>query len=167
MQNICAHAQNQGYKIFIYGATEEVNKGAVKKLQDRFPSIDIVGHCHGYWPENKMDQLLQQINDSGAQILFLALGSPRQEQWIAHYRDQLNTVRVCQGIGGTLDVINGNVKRAPDLYCRLGLEWLYRLIAEPKRIIRQRVLPLFIVQVLGEKIKYIFNGKVPGKIGES
>jgi N-acetylglucosaminyldiphosphoundecaprenol N-acetyl-beta-D-mannosaminyltransferase len=165
MQNVCLLAQKYGYKIYIYGAKELVNKGAVKKLRDRLPGIKIVGHCHGYWPENNMDQLVRQINESGAQILFLALGSPKQERWIARYRSKLNNVKVCQGIGGTLDVINGNIKRAPDLFCHLGIEWLYRLIVEPKRIKRQKVLPLFTAQILGVKIRSILTGKNPGKVG--
>jgi N-acetylglucosaminyldiphosphoundecaprenol N-acetyl-beta-D-mannosaminyltransferase len=153
MQHICKLSLKNDYKIFIYGAHEKVNNGAVKKLRETLPGINIVGNCHGFLPEDKMDNLVRQIVDSGAQILFLALGSPKQEQWITQYRDQLSSVKVCQGIGGTLDVINGNVKRAPNIFCRLGLEWLYRLIADPKRIKRQRILPLFAAQVVLEKVR--------------
>ena len=99
-----------------------------------------------------MDTLIQAINDSGAQILFLALGSPRQEMWYQKYHQQLTSVRVCQGIGGTLDTIAGTVKRAPKLFCRLGLEWLYRLLREPRRIARQKNLPIFAYRVLRERI---------------
>jgi len=90
-----------------------------------------------------MPELIKLINGSHAEILFLALGSPKQEKWFATYKDMLKHVRVCQGFGGTLDVIAGNVKRAPVIWQKLGLEWLYRLISEPKRIKRQWVLPLF------------------------
>jgi N-acetylglucosaminyldiphosphoundecaprenol N-acetyl-beta-D-mannosaminyltransferase len=161
MQNICDHSQNKGYKIFIYGAKEVVNEGAVKVLKERLPKLKIVGNCHGYWPDDKMVELVEKINSSGAQILFLALGSPKQEQWITQYRHQLKNIRVCQGIGGTLDVINGNVKRAPDIFCRLGLEWLYRLLEEPKRIKRQKVLPMFALQALIHKVKLIIKRKEP------
>ena len=161
MHNICAHAQEHGYNIFIYGAKEEVNTGAVNKLTHLYPDLKIVGHCHGYWPDENMDQLVNQINNSNAQILFLALGSPKQEQWIEKYRSQLTTVRVCQGIGGTLDVVYGNVKRAPQFFCRYGLEWLYRLSTEPKRITRQWVLPLFAAQLFSLKIKSALTGKAP------
>ncbi len=159
MINICDHAQLKGYTVYIYGGTEEVNNGAVLKLSQIFPHLKIVGHCHGYWPDEHMDELIKRINDSAAQILFLALGSPKQEQWIERYRKQLTTVRVCQGIGGTLDVIYGNVRRAPAFFCRYGLEWLYRLISEPRRINRQWVLPLFAAQIFGMKIKSAFIGK--------
>ncbi len=151
MQDICALSAKQGYKIFIYGAKEEVNLKATKTLQKRLPDLQIVGRCNGYLPEEKMNELVEQINNSGAQILFLALGSPKQEKWFSTYHQDLKNIRVCQGIGGTLDVITGNVKRAPDLFCRFGLEWFYRLLAEPNRIKRQRVLPLFAFQVFIEK----------------
>jgi N-acetylglucosaminyldiphosphoundecaprenol N-acetyl-beta-D-mannosaminyltransferase len=152
MQEICGLAEKMGYRIFIYGAREEVNQEAVRILRQRFPDIRIVGNVNGYWPAEKMDELVDRINESGAQILFLALGSPKQEEWFARYRDRLKTVRLCQGIGGTLDVITGNVERAPALFCKLGLEWFYRLLTEPRRIKRQVVLPIFALQVLGARL---------------
>jgi N-acetylglucosaminyldiphosphoundecaprenol N-acetyl-beta-D-mannosaminyltransferase len=152
MQNTCGLAAEKGYKIFIYGAKEEINKAAVDELKQRHPEIKIVGRTNGYLPEEKMDSLVDRINESGAQILYLALGSPRQEMWITKYQMCLQHVKVCQGIGGTLDVIAGNVKRAPAFYCAVGLEWLYRLMAEPKRIKRQRLLPLFAWRVFREKL---------------
>ncbi|MFT5726123.1 MAG: N-acetylglucosaminyldiphosphoundecaprenol N-acetyl-beta-D-mannosaminyltransferase [Desulforhopalus sp.] len=153
MQETCALAAEKNYRIFIYGAKEEVSSEAARILTHRLPALQIAGRCNGYWPEEKMDELVDKINASKAEILFLALGSPRQEKWFAQYAEKLEHVKVCQGIGGTLDVISGNVKRAPALFCNLGLEWLYRLLAEPKRLTRQRVLPIFVLQVLLEKIK--------------
>ena len=157
MQEICALSAQKGYKVFIYGAKEEVNREAVEILEQRLPGLQIVGRCNGYWPAEKMDELVERINDSGAEILFLALGSPRQEKWFAEHREKLKKVRVCQGIGGTLDVITGNVKRAPVVFCKLGLEWLYRLLAEPKRWRRQLVLPLFAWQVLVARVRMGFR----------
>ena len=154
MQNICALSAQKGYGIFIYGAKEVVNKGAVEALNRNYPGIRIVGRANGYLAEDAMPELVEQINDSGAQILFLALGSPKQEQWIARYRNQLTHIRVCQGIGGTLDVLTGNVIRAPQIFCRLGLEWFYRLMKEPKRLERQLVLPVFAWQVLMKKLRW-------------
>jgi len=157
MQNICAMSAVKGYKIFIYGAKEEVNLKAVEVLKQRHPSIQIVGRCNGYLPKDKMNSLIDEINASGAQILFMALGSPNQERWIAEYGDKLKHVRVCQGIGGTLDVIAGTVNRAPDIYCRLGLEWFYRLMEDPSRIRRQKVLPVFAALVVKEKVKMLLG----------
>ena len=95
-----------------------------------------------------MHQLVGRINDSGADILFLALGSPRQETWFAAHASELTSVKVCQGIGGTLDAITGSVKRAPEIWMRFSLEWLYRLLSDPKRLGRQKVLPIFAFRVL-------------------
>jgi N-acetylglucosaminyldiphosphoundecaprenol N-acetyl-beta-D-mannosaminyltransferase len=114
--------------------------------------LKIVGCQNGYLSDDKMDELIDRINKSKAQILFLALGSPKQELWIANNRDRLKHVRVCQGIGGTLDVLAGTVKRAPEFYCKTGLEWFYRLMEEPSRIKRQVKLPLFAAQVVMKKV---------------
>jgi N-acetylglucosaminyldiphosphoundecaprenol N-acetyl-beta-D-mannosaminyltransferase len=152
MQQICAMSEKKGFKVFLYGAKEEVSQAAMAELVSRHPDLKIVGRQNGYLPPEKNDELVNRINDSGAQIIFLALGSPKQENWIAQNRDRLTSVRVCQGIGGTLDVLAGTVKRAPEIYCKLGLEWLYRLLSEPSRIKRQLKLPLFAVQVLAAKL---------------
>lgn len=150
--NICREAVKEGYKIFFYGSKEEVNKAAVEKLRNIYPGIQIVGRSSGYVKENQMPSLVGEINGSGADILFVGLGSPKQEQWIQAYLPKLN-VKVCQGIGGTLDTITGNVKRAPIFFRWIGLEWLYRLIKEPKRIRRQIVLPIFALKLLKEKLR--------------
>jgi N-acetylglucosaminyldiphosphoundecaprenol N-acetyl-beta-D-mannosaminyltransferase len=160
MQNICELSARKGYKIFIYGAKDDVSKLAVEHLEKRFPDIRIVGRSDGYVPDEKMDELLERINESGAQILFLALGSPKQEQWISKYQSRLKNIRVCQGIGGTLDVLSGKVRRAPGVYCYLGLEWFYRLISEPKRLTRQKVLPMFAYQVFRQRFFNRLSGCV-------
>lgn len=151
MPNLCKMAADKGHKVFIYGAKEEVNKAAVDKLRLQYPSLQIVGRCNGYIDQDKMDELVDQINQSRANILFVALGSPKQEEWIQKYLPKLN-VAICQGIGGTLDTIARTVKRAPAVFCRFGLEWFYRLITEPKRIRRQIVLPVFAWRVIKEKL---------------
>ncbi|MFO7716188.1 WecB/TagA/CpsF family glycosyltransferase [Desulfosarcina sp.] len=148
MQEICRLAVEEDKSIFIYGARDDVNQAAVEQLRIRFPAIRIAGRSHGYVPEEQMAELVRSINDSGAAILFLALGSPRQEKWFAAHASELTTVKVCQGIGGTLDAITGSVKRAPDIWMQLSLEWLYRLLTDPRRIHRQRVLPIFALRVL-------------------
>lgn len=151
MQNICRLSADKGYRVFIYGAKEEVNAAAARNLMHRFPDLKIAGRQNGYLPLEETDSLVQRINASGAQILFLALGSPKQELWVAENRYRLEHVRVCQGIGGTLDVLAGDVKRAPKIFCDAGLEWFYRLMSEPARIRRQAKLPLFAAQVAMKK----------------
>jgi N-acetylglucosaminyldiphosphoundecaprenol N-acetyl-beta-D-mannosaminyltransferase len=148
---ICKTASLHGYRVYIYGSKEEVNKKAVEKLTDVYPGIKIVGRCNGYLGKDKIHELIERINNSEADILFVALGSPSQERWIQEYLPQLK-VKVCQGIGGTLDTITGDVKRAPLFFRKLGLEWFCRLITEPRRIRRQLVLPVFAVKVLKAKL---------------
>jgi len=94
--------------------------------------------------------LIRDINRSKADILFVALGSPRQEKWIMEHVQRLN-VKICQGIGGTLDVLAGEARRAPALFRKLPLEWLYRLMMEPRRIQRQLVIPRFLFKVITQK----------------
>lgn len=155
--DICKIAADGNYSVFIYGATENVNKKAVEELINRYPDLKIVGRANGYVKESEMLDLIDRINASKAEILFLALGSPKQEKWYATHKSRLHHVRVVQGIGGTLDTIAGTVKRAPKVWCELKLEWLYRLIMEPKRIKRQKVLPVFVGIVLITKFKLMIR----------
>ena len=98
-----------------------------------------------------MPKLVAEINESQADLLFIALGSPKQELWMTKYLPALN-VKICQGVGGTFDVIAGHVKRAPLVFRRIHLEWFYRLMAQPSRILRQKALPLFAFYVLRKRV---------------
>lgn len=158
MQEICKASGERNVRIFIYGAKEEVNAGAVEKLRQRHSDIQIVGRRNGYVREEEMDDLVREINDSGADIVFLALGSPRQERWMNDYGPKLNS-GACMGIGGTLDTITGTVKRAPVFMQKIHLEWFYRLIKQPSRIWRNRLVFLFGFKVLTAKFLRIFPSK--------
>jgi N-acetylglucosaminyldiphosphoundecaprenol N-acetyl-beta-D-mannosaminyltransferase len=147
MPKLCELAAGKGYGIFLFGSKEEVNREAAEKLIQRYPGLKIAGRANGYLTEEEMPGLVERINASGAAILFVALGSPRQEQWIQKWLPRLN-VAICQGIGGTLDTIVGTVKRAPPIFCRFGLEWFYRLVSDPRRARRQIVLPVFAWKVI-------------------
>ena len=145
---LCELAEKEKYKIFIYGAKEEVLTKAIKNLLSKFPNLIVAGYQHGY--EKDEDKIINKINKSKANILFVALGSPKQENFIYNYIDQLD-INVFQGIGGSLDVVSGNIQRAPKIMQDLGLEWLFRLYKEPKRIFRQLKLFEFIGLVLFSK----------------
>lgn len=147
----CERAQARGYRVFLYGASPEVNAVARAVLQERYPGLLIVGNRHGYIPQNEMAELIGEINASAADILFVALGSPRQEFWMSTYLPALK-VKVCQGVGGTFDVIAGTVRRAPPRWRDLNLEWAYRLLSEPRRLTRQVALPKFAWQVLAARL---------------
>jgi len=155
MHRICEMAARLKLGVFIYGAPEEVNRKAAERLKIAYPGLDIVGRSHGYLREETMGELVDRINLSGAEILFLALGSPKQEEWYAAHCRELYNIKICQGIGGTLDTIAGNVRRAPRIWQRCNVEWLYRLLQNPSRIKRQKVLPLFALKVLFLKLHTI------------
>ncbi len=126
MPAICAAAARKHYRIFMFGASREVNLKASEVLRERYPGIQIVGNHHGYVSETDSEHLIDDINEANADLLFVALGSPRQERWINACLPKLN-VKVCQGVGGTFDVIAGNVNRAPSAFRKANLEWFYRL----------------------------------------
>lgn len=151
MPRLCELAAQKGHKVYLFGANPKVNSRAVQRLLERYPGLQIVGHQHGYVNDVDMPELIERINASEAQMLFVALGSPRQEMWIEHYAPHLN-VKIFQGVGGTFDVIAGTVKRAPWLFRTAHLEWFYRLMAQPKRLLRQTALPKFVYQVLLRKV---------------
>jgi N-acetylglucosaminyldiphosphoundecaprenol N-acetyl-beta-D-mannosaminyltransferase len=122
-------------------------------LRKRYPGIQIVGRENGFVAKEDMPKLVEKINASQAQILFVAMGSPRQERWLADWSGQLKTVKISQGIGGTLDTIVGKVKRAPLAWQKCGLEWLYRLLKQPSRAGRQVNLLIFMWEVFIAKFK--------------
>ena len=145
MEMLCEESNLKGYKIFLYGAKKEVIKEAKHKLEEKYKNIKIVGTIDGYEKDN--DKIIKAINKSKADIIFVALGSPKQENWIVANKDKV-CVKIFQGEGGSFDVISGNIKRAPKWMQNLGLEWLYRLIKEPKRIFRQIKLVKFLGLVI-------------------
>ncbi|MCC5958835.1 MAG: WecB/TagA/CpsF family glycosyltransferase [Ectothiorhodospiraceae bacterium] len=152
MPELCALAAEDRHPVFLYGAKPEIVTKAARLLQQRYPGLEIAGTQHGYLESERMPELIEAINASGARMLFVGLGSPRQELWMVRYRDVLTGVRVCQGVGGTFDALCGHPRRAPALMRRMNLEWLYRLVTQPSRLHRQSALPLFAVRVLQDAL---------------
>ncbi|MBO8156680.1 MAG: WecB/TagA/CpsF family glycosyltransferase [Bacillaceae bacterium] len=144
MMRIIKEAANQQKSIFLYGAKPGVADQAAENVKQQYPDIQIKGTIDGY--QKDMDDVIKTINQAEPDILFVALGSPKQEQWIRQYRNQLK-VSLFQGVGGSFDVLAGNIERAPAAFRNLGLEWLYRLIREPWRWKRQLALPRFLIRV--------------------
>ncbi len=141
-------AADRQWKVFLLGAGPDVNEAAAEKLLEDYPSLQIVGRQDGYFKDS--DQVVEAINASGAQLVFVAMGSPKQEIWITENRDKLNAP-FCMGVGGTFDVVCGKVEWAPEFYRKTGTEWLYRLVKEPKRWRRQTALPKFVWLMLKYK----------------
>lgn len=148
MYKLLEMAALDGKKVFLYGAKEETVKTAASNIKVAFPSINVVGTMNGYVEDE--DLIVERINESGAEILFVALGSPKQELWIRRNLERLQ-VSTFQGVGGSFDVFAGTVQRAPAPFRKVGLEWLYRLISNPSRLKRQLALVKFLWRMLTEK----------------
>jgi len=142
-------AEEKGWRVFLLGASPDSNRGAYERLCRSHPRLRIVGRQDGYFKDD--EEVLRRINDSGADLLFVAMGSPRQEYWISRYRNRL-TAAFCMGVGGTFDVISGKAKRAPAVFRKTGTEFLYRLMSDPKRWRRQLALPAFLMSVLKRSV---------------
>jgi N-acetylglucosaminyldiphosphoundecaprenol N-acetyl-beta-D-mannosaminyltransferase len=123
---------------------------AAQKIKEVFPGITIAGTHHGYFNASEEKRILLDINNSGADFLCVALGSPKQEKFMARYKEDLK-VKAAIGVGGSLDVWAGNVKRAPSFFREHGLEWLYRFAMEPVRFKRILALPKFMIRVMISK----------------
>ena len=139
--------------VFLFGGKPGVAEIAEEKLKERYPGIVIAGTRNGYFKPEEEEDIVSQINSSGAELLLVCLGAPKQELWINKYKDKLN-VKVAMGVGGSLDVFAGTALRAPDFYCKHGLEWFYRLMKQPSRAGRMLALPKFGFTVLIKGRKY-------------
>ncbi|MDO5725492.1 MAG: WecB/TagA/CpsF family glycosyltransferase [Tissierellia bacterium] len=145
-------------RLFILGGKEGVSKEAAENIERDYPNIKIAGYHHGYFKgshnsESRTkteDEICEIINRSNANVLFVGLGFPLQEKWIHNNIAKLNT-NIIIGNGGVTDILAGNIKRAPDIFIKLNLEWFYRLITQPSRFKRQLALPKFLINILTDK----------------
>ena len=149
-ENLANRMQNTGKSLFLFGGKPGVAEQAAKNLQDKYPGLKIAGTLNGYFSDE--NEVVAKINEAEPDALYVCLGCPKQEQFMARNRDKLN-VSLMGGFGGTLDVLSGNAKRAPEIFIKLGLEWFYRLISDPKRIKRMARLPLYLVYAFTSKDK--------------
>ncbi len=136
-------------KVFLYGAKPGVAAEAGRRLSAQYPGLRVVGTENGYITDES--GLLERLDTEQPDLILVGLGAPKQEFWMARNRDRSNAVMI--GIGGLLDVFAGNVRRAPALWCRLGLEWLYRTIREPRRIARVWKLPRILVLAVYQRLR--------------
>jgi UDP-N-acetyl-D-mannosaminouronate:lipid I N-acetyl-D-mannosaminouronosyltransferase len=145
---IMQEAGKRATPVYLVGSKPATLKNTVNKLQDMY-SVNIAGYHDGYFSDEKL--LINDILNSKAKIVTVALGSPKQEIFISECR-AAGINAFFMGVGGTYDVFTGNVKRAPKFFCDLGLEWFYRLISQPTRIYRQRNLFKFLVLACSKKL---------------
>ena len=144
-----------GKSVYLLGAKPGVAEKAGERLAEQFPGLVIAGTADGYFKED--GPVIAQINAAAPDMLLVCLGAPKQEKWMYANRDKLN-VRLMAGLGGSLDVYAGVVERAPEKWRKLNLEWLYRLIKEPRRIGRMMKLPEFMICVIGQRTQELFAG---------
>ncbi|MBQ7793852.1 MAG: WecB/TagA/CpsF family glycosyltransferase [Clostridia bacterium] len=137
----------EGKSLFLFGSKPNTAERAADILVENNHGLKIAGCRNGYFKPEETDAIVDEINASGADVCFVCLGSPAQEKWINANRDRLNC-SVLMGLGGSLDAITGDMPRAPEWWCKHGLEWLYRLSKQPSRIGRMMALPKFGFTVL-------------------
>ncbi|SFI07549.1 N-acetylmannosaminyltransferase [Tindallia magadiensis] len=147
MDQILSYCHLHEKKIFLLGGKPGTCEQAALNINQKYANIKIVGTHHGYFENSETEEMIKMINLSGADALFAGLGFPKQEIWISENQHRLNC-KLAMGVGGSLDVYAGNVKRAPLIFQKIGLEWFYRLIKEPWRVKRMAVLPQFLWEVL-------------------
>ena len=144
---IAQHAAERGWKIFFLGAAEGIADKAAEILRSRYPRLRVAGVYAGSPAEHEEDEIVELVNASGADILFVAYGAPNQDKWIARNLLRLK-ISMAMGVGGSFDFIAGVVPRAPAWMQKRGLEWLYRLLRQPWRLKRMMRLPRFVIAVL-------------------
>lgn len=150
VQQVFKAYAGRGMRVFLFGAKPGLAEEAAENVKTANPGIIIAGCRNGYFTPDQENDIVNEINSSGADLLLVALGAPRQEKCIARYKNALN-VKICIGVGGTIDILSGRVQLSPDFFRRNGLEWLYRLCKEPWRAKRMMDLPRFMVRVIWEK----------------
>ncbi|AYW46823.1 glycosyltransferase [Tetragenococcus koreensis] len=145
------YANAYGKSIFLYGAKPEVVADAATQIEKDYPNLTLSGQIDGYTTLSEKE-IIKKINQAKPDFLFVALGFPKQEKWLAKNISRLD-VSVFQDVGGSFDVLSGHVKRAPQFFIDVHLEWLYRSVTDPKRFKRILQLPVFVIKSLFWKVR--------------
>ncbi|MBR6651614.1 MAG: WecB/TagA/CpsF family glycosyltransferase [Anaerotignum sp.] len=149
-QNLMAELAATDHTFYFFGGAPGVASAAARKMVKKYPGLKIVGVHNGYFDEKEEKRIIQDIKAKSPSILLVGLGAPKQEKWI-YDNLRLIDAKVAIGVGGSFDVMAGNVKRAPKIFQKLGLEWFHRLITQPTRWKRMMRLPKFALTVLKTK----------------
>lgn len=149
--NLLPVMAEKGQSVYLLGAKPGVAEKAAENLLAKHPGLVIAGTHDGYFKDD--DEVIADINKCAPDFLMVCLGFPKQENWIYNNREKLNA-KLAIGAGGCLDVFAGTVQRAPEFYCKHGIEWLYRLVKQPTRFVRMLSLPKFGLKVLFKGRKY-------------
>lgn len=139
-----------GKGIYLLGTKQEILEKCISNLKSSYPNLNIIGCHNGFFDLDDCSEIIDDLKEKSPFALFVAMGSPRQEKFIAKYMNEL-PCNIFMGVGGSFDIIAGELKRAPEWMVKLWLEWLYRVTKEPKRIIRLVSIPRFLLKVIREK----------------
>ena len=152
-------AAQKALPVFLLGGKSGVAYRAAAKLRQRYHGLNIVGTHHGYFDveEAQNQEVINAIRAAAPKLLIVCLGSPRQEKWIIDNRDSLDGVNVVMALGGSLDVWAGDVRRAPALLQKAGMEWLWRILCSPTRLSRAKALPAFVIMTIKKSPKHASN----------
>ena len=151
----------KGYSVYLLGARDDVVSEAARRVKTLYPDLKLAGYHHGYFWDDE-EAMVNKVRASGAQLLFVAITSPKKENFINRWREQLGVTFV-MGVGGTFDVVAGKVKRAPIWMQKSGLEWLFRVIQEPRRMWKRYLVTnsKFAWMLLNEKLKQLLKKSRP------
>lgn len=160
MYNLLEYAAKNDKKVYFVGGKPGVAQKAAELMIDKYEGLKVCGTSHGYFKglhtgnlgHQEELEVIARIKEAKADMVFVAFGAPKQEYFIDTYKSELGA-KLLMGVGGSLDVMSGNVQRAPEKYQKVGMEWLYRLVKEPWRIKRAGALPIFALNVLIKKDK--------------
>lgn len=151
-------ASEKGYRIYLFGAKEEVVTKVKAIFEDRYPGIQIAGYRNGYFTEADEPQIVSDMAASGADMMFVAFSSPKKEYWVHKYIDQIG-IPFVMGVGGSFDVVAGVTDRAPTWMQKHGLEWFYRFIQEPGRLWKRYIIGNLKFVALTYKYKFAKKGE--------
>ncbi len=138
-QKLVKVASEKGYKIYLFGAKEKVVTKVKAIYEEQYPGIQIVGYRNGYFTEADEPEIVKNMAESGADMMFVAFSSPKKEYWVNKYLEQLN-IPFVMGVGGSFDIVAGVTERAPQWFQDHGLEWFYRFIQEPRRMWKRYIM---------------------------
>lgn len=153
-QKLMAVSEKKGYKVFLFGAKEEVVTKVKAIYEQQYPNIQIVGYRNGYFTEKDEPQIVKQMRDSEADMMFVAFSSPKKEYWVSKYLNEIN-IPFVMGVGGSFDIVAGVTKRAPIWFQEHGLEWFYRFVQEPRRMWKRYIIGNARFVALTYKYKFI------------
>lgn len=147
LRKIFEVGEKEGWTFYLLGGRDDIPQKAAENLKKIYTNVKIVGFHEGFFEKDSEEEVIKEINELKPNVLFVAMGAPNQEKWIFKYKDKLK-VDIAAGQGGTFDYEAGQIKRAPRIIQKLGIEWLWRLILQPSRIFRMIVLPIYLIKII-------------------